>query len=142
MPTCSTLQMPERGQILEATVIDVDANEILLDVGLKRDAVVTRKDLVHLADEVLEKLVPGKQTWVYVLQPFSHSGQLVVSINKALELEDWQRAQALMDRQETVSVTSVGSNRGGALVRFGRLQGFIPNSHIHSGKDGLEGKEM
>lgn len=135
-------QMPQRGQILEATVIDVDASEILLDVGLKRDAVVTRKDLIHLDDAVLEKLAPGKQTLVCVLQPFSQSGQLVVSINKALELEDWQQAQALMDKQETVSVTGIGSNRGGLLVRFGRLQGFIPNSHIHASKGSLEGVEL
>lgn len=135
-------QMPERGQILEATVLDVDANEVLLDVGLKRDAIVTRKDLVHLDDAVLEKLAPGKQTLVYVLQPFSHSGQLIVSINKALELEDWQLAQALMDKQETVSVIGVGSNRGGLLVRFGRLQGFIPNSHIHASRGSFEGEEL
>lgn len=125
-------QMPQRGQILEATVIDVDASEILLDVGLKRDAVVTRKDLIRLDGALLEKLTPGKRTLVYVLQPFSHSGQLVVSINKALELEDWQRAQDVLERQETVSAVCIGSNRGGLLARFGRLQGFIPNSHLYS----------
>ena len=135
-------QMPERGQILEATVIDVDANEILLDVGLKRDAVVTRKDLIRLDDQVLEKLAPGEPILAYVLQPFSRRGELVVSINKALELEDWQRAQALMDRQETVSVTCAGSNRGGVLARFGRLQGFIPNSHLYANKDDLEGETL
>ena len=135
-------QMPERGQILEATVINVDANEILLDVGLKRDAVVTRKDLIHLDDQVLEKLTPGEPVLAYVLQPFSHRGELVVSINKALEIEDWQRAQALMDRQETVSVTCAGSNRGGLLARFGRLQGFIPNSHVYANKGGLEGETL
>jgi small subunit ribosomal protein S1 len=135
-------KMPERGQILEATVIEADENEILLDVGLKRDAVVTRKDLSYLNQDVIDSLVPGKKTLAYVLQPYSNDEQLVVSINKALELEDWQKAKELMEASETIMVTSVGVNRGGALVRFGRLQGFIPNSHLYTNKNEIEGKEI
>lgn len=135
-------EMPERGQILEATVIEADENEILLDVGLKRDAVVTRKDLSYLNQDVIDSLVPGKKTLAYVLQPYSNDEQLVVSINKALELEDWQKAKELMEASETIMVTSVGVNRGGALVRFGRLQGFIPNSHLYTNKNEIDGQEL
>jgi len=135
-------ESPERGQILKATVIDADANEILLDVGLKRDAVVTRKDLNYLDQHVIDQLVPGKETLAYVLQPYNGDGELIVSINKALELENWKKAQEIMDAQETITVTSVGSNRGGVLVRFGRLQGFVPNSHIYTNKSNIEGEEI
>ncbi len=135
-------ESPERGQILKAVVIDADANEILLDVGLKRDAVVTRKDLNYLDQSVIDELVPGKETLAYVLQPYNGDGELIVSINKALELEDWERAQEIMESQETITVTSAGSNRGGMLVRFGRLQGFIPNSHIYTNKNNAEGEEL
>lgn len=135
-------KMPERGQILEATVIEADENEILLDVGLKRDAVVTRKDLSYLDQSVIDSLVPGKQTLAYVLQPFSNDGELVVSINKALELEDWQKAKDLMEANETIMVNTIGMNRGGALVQFGRLQGFIPNSHLYTNKDQIEGQDV
>ncbi len=135
-------EMPERGQILEAVVIEADANEILLDVGLKRDAVVTRRDLSYLNEDVIRELVPGKHTLAYVLQPFNNTGELVVSINKALELEDWQKVQGIMDANETIVVTSTGTNRGGALVKFGRLQGFIPNSHMYTNKNEIEGEEV
>lgn len=135
-------EMPERGQILEAVVIEADANEILLDVGLKRDAVVTRRDLSYLHEDVIRELVPGKHTLAYVLQPFNSTGELVVSINKALELEDWQKVQELMDGNETILVTSTGTNRGGALVKFGRLQGFIPNSHMYTNKNEIDGAEV
>jgi len=135
-------EMPERGQILEAVVIEADANEILLDVGLKRDAVVTRRDLSYLHEDVIRELVPGKHTLAYVLQPFNNTGELVVSINKALELEDWQKVQGIMDANETINVTSTGTNRGGALVKFGRLQGFIPNSHMYTNKNEIDGEEV
>lgn len=135
-------KMPTRGQILEATVIKADDNEILLDVGLKRDAVVPRKDLSYLTQDLIDTLVPGKNTLAYVLQPFGSDGELVVSINKALELEDWQKAKAIMEANETITVECVGSNRGGVLVKFGRLQGFIPNSHVYTNKNNLDGTEL
>ena len=123
---------PERGQILEGTIIENRRDEIILDVGLKRDAVVTRKDLSRLSEEVLERLTPGTEIQTYVLQPYNSEGDLVVSINKALELEDWSRAVRLMESDDIVESEVIDSNRGGLLVRFGRLTGFVPNSHIES----------
>lgn len=44
--------------------------------------------------------------------------------------EDWQRAEALLDNNETITVQIAGYNRGGLLADFGSLQGFIPASHL------------
>ncbi len=123
---------PQRGQILPAIVLEKRRDEIILDVGLKRDAVVTRKDIVRLSDEVLQRLHPGMEVQAFVLQPYNENGDLVVSINKALELEDWHQAQVLMEKDEITEAMVLDVNKGGILVRFGRLTGFIPNSHIES----------
>lgn len=125
-------EMPTRGQILEGIILEAKDDQIILDVGLKRDAVVTRKDLERLSEEVIERLQPGKEVQTYVLQPYSGDGELIVSINKALELEDWKRAQDLMEADEVTDALVVDTNKGGLLVRFGRLTGFVPNSHIES----------
>jgi len=133
---------PERGQILDAVVLEADERELLLDVGLKRDAIVTYKDLDYLDDALIETLTPGTETQAYVLKPYNTDGELIVSINKALELEDWQKARELMDNDDVVEVMTTGTNRGGALVEFGRLQGFIPNSHMYTSKDTIVGQTI
>ncbi|MEL6306579.1 MAG: S1 RNA-binding domain-containing protein [Chloroflexota bacterium] len=125
-------EMPTRGQILEGIILEAKDDQIILDVGLKRDAVVTRKDLDRLSEEVIGRLQPGKEIQTYVLQPYSGDGELIVSINKALELEDWRNAQILMEADEVTDALVVDTNKGGLLVRFGRLTGFVPNSHIES----------
>lgn len=125
-------EMPTRGQILEGIILEAKHDQIILDVGLKRDAVVTRKDLERLSEEVISKLEPGKEVQTYVLQPYNGEGELIVSINKALELEDWSRAKKLMEADEITQATVIDGNKGGLLVRFGRLTGFVPNSHIES----------
>lgn len=123
---------PERGQILDGVILEKRRDEIILDVGLKRDAVVTRKDLSRLSPEFIEQLATGQEVKTYVLQPYNVEGDLIVSINKALELEDWRRAQELLESEDTTEAEVIDINKGGMLVRFGRLTGFVPNSHIES----------
>lgn len=123
---------PERGEILEGIILEARQDEIILDVGLKRDAVVTRKDMSRLSEEILDGLTPGREVRTFVLQPYNSDGDLIVSINKALELEDWRRAGELMEQDDIIEARVIDTNRGGLLVNFGRLTGFVPNSHIES----------
>jgi small subunit ribosomal protein S1 len=123
---------PERGDILQGIILEKRHDEIILDVGLKRDAVVTRKDITRLPEDVLNGLAEGQEVDTFVLQPYNEDGDLVVSINKALELEDWRRAQQMMEEDATTEAAVIDANKGGMLVRFGRLTGFVPNSHIES----------
>lgn len=123
---------PYRGQILNGVIIRADDHEIMLDVGLKRDAFVPRTDIDRLDSDVLDTLVPGTSVKAYVMQPNNNDGDLIVSINKGLELEDWETAQTQFDDTDIVSVTIVGTNRGGLLARYKRLTGFIPMSQLVS----------
>jgi small subunit ribosomal protein S1 len=123
---------PHRGQILEGIVLEVRQDEILVDVGLKRDALVTRRDISLLDDDIRQKITVGQEVLTYVLQPSNEYGELIVSINKALELEDWRQAEELKAESAVIEAEVIGSNRGGVLVRFDRLTGFVPQSHIIS----------
>jgi small subunit ribosomal protein S1 len=121
---------PQRGQILEGEILSIDENEILVDVGTKRDAIVPRTDLDRLPAEMVESLEVGQKVLVYVLRPMDNEGNLIVSINKALQQADWERAEHLLETGEVVEAQVVGYNKGGLLATFGRIRGFIPQSHV------------
>lgn len=121
---------PRQGELLEGEVLQVGERQILVDVGLKRDAIVPDADLERLGQDTRESLVPGITVTVYVMQPWSSGGNLIVSINKALGEKDWVRAQELLDSGEPVELDITGFNKGGILARFGRLQAFILQSHV------------
>jgi len=123
---------PFRGQILKGVVLAADDHEVMLDVGLKRDAFVPRTDLDRLDEDVIESLTPGAHVRAYVMQPSNADGELIVSINKGLELEDWEQAENVLGDDSIVDVKVVGTNRGGLLARYKRLTGFIPMSQITS----------
>lgn len=122
--------LPQRGQILQGEVLRVEEDAIFMDVGAKRDAIVPHTDLDRLEADLIQSLKKGAEIPVYVLKTPVGDEELLVSINKGLEQKDWDRAATLVDQDETLELEVVGYNKGGLLVRFGQLEGFVPNSHV------------
>ena len=121
---------PHKGQILEGVVIKIENDAVYVDIGAKRDAIVTHNDLDRLDEEMLAGISPGDEIPVYVLRTPVGDEELIVSLNRGLEKQDWDRAEELLESGEMVDLEVVGHNKGGVLVDFGRLRGFVPNSHV------------
>lgn len=123
---------PQRGEIRTATILQVDEREIIVDMGAKRDGIVPSQDLERLDDDFRATLTVGTEVPVYVMNPRDADDNLVVSINMGLQRYDWDKARELLQTEDTVDVNVTGHNRGGILVRWRRLEGFIPSSHLTS----------
>jgi small subunit ribosomal protein S1 len=133
---------PRRGQVCNATVLSVDENEVIVDLGCKRDGIVPRTDLELLDDAYRDSLQVGEEVPVSVLAVSNRQGELVVSLNLGLAQQDWPRAQAMMESKETCETEVVDVNRGGIIVNFGRLHGFVPNSQLNAVRPGMRGEQL
>ncbi|MEJ5198354.1 MAG: S1 RNA-binding domain-containing protein [Anaerolineae bacterium] len=122
--------MPQRGDIREGTVISVSPQEIVIDLGLKREAIIPANDLARVDKNVLAEVVPGSTWPVYILQPSDREGNLIVSLSRALQEKDWLVAQQMMEKNEMFEAQVSSYNAGGLEVIFGKLRGFVPASHI------------
>jgi len=131
------LAAPERGDLLEGVVISITPNGIIIDLGLKRDGVVARSDLEKLARDEFE-LEMGDTVSVMVIDPVDSDGNLLVSIAQARESGDWIEARRLVESEDIIEAEPSGFNKGGLLVPFGRLLGFVPASHLSSLPRGLD----
>jgi small subunit ribosomal protein S1 len=122
---------PERGEIRNAIILQVDPRgDIIVDLNAKQDGIVPAQDIERLDDAYRERLKIGESVPVYVLNPRDSDGNLVVSISQGLQQYDWDEARRLLGTDDVVEVTVNGYNRGGVLVRWKRLEGFIPTSHL------------
>ena len=133
---------PKRREIREATVLAVQEDRVLVDLGAKRDGRVPGADLERLDDEVRDSLQVGAQVPVYVLDPADDRDEIIVSIHMGLAQQDWLRAQELVEGDECCECAVKTGNRGGVVVTFGRLRGFVPNSHLTSIPRGLSGEHL
>jgi small subunit ribosomal protein S1 len=123
-------QRPERGEIRDGIVLRVDNNEIILDIGVKLDAVVPSTDLERLETDEISSIQVGDEIPVYILSTEDPSGRIIASINMAKSQEDWAEAEKLMESGDIVDGEVTGYNKGGLIVPFGRLRGFIPASQV------------
>ncbi len=124
--------MPQRGDIREGTIISVSPQEVVIDLGLKREAIVPANDLSRLDKSTLAELQEGSTWPVYILQPSDREGNLIVSLSRALQEKDWLVAQEKMENNEMFEAMVSGHNAGGLEVIFGKLRGFVPASHLSS----------
>lgn len=123
---------PRRGEIRTATILQIEDREIIVDLGAKQDGIVTYQDIERMDADFRHELQVGEEVPVYVLNPRDTNGNLIVSINMGLQRYDWEKAAKLLKSEEVVQVVVTGFNKGGVLVRWNRLEGFIPSSHLTS----------
>jgi small subunit ribosomal protein S1 len=121
---------PRRGDIRSGTVVRIDPDAIIVDIGGKRDGIVPSRDLERLGPEVIEGIRVGDEVRVYIMHPETRDGDTIVSLNLARQAMDWENAQKLMESGEIFEGEVSGYNKGGLIVPFGRLQGFVPASQI------------
>ncbi|MCA9919577.1 MAG: S1 RNA-binding domain-containing protein [Anaerolineales bacterium] len=121
---------PQRGDIIRGEILRIDHDVVFIDIGSKRDAMVPYREIEQLDDEFLSTLSTGDTVPVYVTRTPVGSEQLIVSLERGLQELDWERAMKLHEDETTIELKIVNYNKGGLVVEFGRIQGFVPNSHI------------
>jgi small subunit ribosomal protein S1 len=123
---------PHRGDVYEATILSIGQHDILVTVDGKRDGLILERELENIDEAYLETLAVGDKIPVRIVKIPLNRNAVVVSLKQGLEHQDWIRAETLMNQKDVIEAQVVDTNRGGVLASFGRLQGFIPNSHLTS----------
>lgn len=121
------------GDVVDGTIVSVSPTEVFVSLPHhKSDAVVDPRELERLDREFLAALSVGDPVVAYVLQTEDEDGNAVVSLARAQQEQDWRQADDLLQSQEMFEGVVTGYNRGGLIVRVGRVRGFVPASQLSS----------
>ena len=123
-------QHPKRGEIRTGAVVLVGPDEIVVDVGAKREGVVSSQDMERLSPEERADISVGNEIAVYVVNPEDRDGNTIVSIHLAQIEQDWKKAEERLASKEIFEGEVIGYNKGGLVVPFGRIRAFVPASQI------------
>ncbi len=129
-----------RGDIVTGTILAVDNQGLIVDVGLKRDGLVPRRDIEKL-DEASCDFEVGQEVDVSIVRLEDEEDNLVLSVSQAKQNEDWQEAERVMEADDAFDALVADANRGGLIVPFGNLRGFVPASHVADLPRGLNEDE-
>jgi small subunit ribosomal protein S1 len=121
---------PQRGELREGLVMQIEDNGVLVSIGTKREGVIPSSDLRAMGDEFLKTLHVGEPIQVYVQEPENKDGDLILSLTMVQVARDWEQATKLQGEGGIVQCKVVGFNKGGLLVQFSRIRGFVPASQV------------
>ncbi|MBN1977282.1 MAG: S1 RNA-binding domain-containing protein, partial [Anaerolineae bacterium] len=123
-------QAPKHGDIRQGVVVDINETGAILDIGSKREGFVPAEDLTRLDEETRAAVQVGSTIPAFVLHPADKEGRPVLSIHQAHMYQDWLDAEEMMKSGELYEGEISNYNRGGLIVKFGKIRGFIPCSQI------------
>lgn len=119
-----------RGQIVSGIVVRVGPSDIIVDINAKCEGIVPERDLARLSPEDREAIQVGDEVLVYIINPEDERGNIILSLSEAQLAQDWRKAQRLFKSQEIIERRAIGCNKGGVIVRVGRIRGFVPGSQL------------
>ncbi|MEA3326266.1 MAG: S1 RNA-binding domain-containing protein [Chloroflexota bacterium] len=129
-----TIDFPKRGEIRKGIIASVNNGQILISVGAKSEGILAGKELDSIDHEMIESFKVGDEITVYVVTPEDSNGNLILSYTRALEEENWQKAEEFLASEESFNSKIAGYNKGGLLVPLGTIRGFVPGSQIGLGR--------
>ena len=120
----------EDGDLVEGTVVKIDRDEVLLDIGFKSEGVIPVRELSIRNDVDPSEIVTlGEAIEALVLQKEDKEGRLILSKKRAQYERAWGTIEKLKEADEVVTGPVIEVVKGGLIVDIG-LRGFLPASLV------------
>ncbi len=120
----------KRGDVVEGVIVRIDQDEILVDIGLKSEGVLSTKELPATGYGSFSELHLDDKILVYVVQPETQDGHAVLSLKRANVERQWRIAEDQYKSGELLKAKVIDFNKGGLIVDVAGIRGFVPISQI------------
>ena len=126
----ATIKYFNDGDIVEGTIVKVDRDEVLLDIGYKTEGVIPSRELSIKHDVDPNEVVSvGDEVEALVLTKEDKEGRLILSKKRAQYERAWGTIEELKEKDEAVKGTVIEVVKGGLILDIG-LRGFLPASLV------------
>lgn len=129
-----TFRSLTEGDVVSGVVVHIDKEGVLVDVGTKSEGIIRPNELSRESNLAPEDVVAvGDSIDVYVMQSENQDGNLVLSKKRADFERAWERVEEILRSGKVLSAMVTDRVKGGLVVDLG-IRGFVPASHVGSGK--------
>lgn len=113
------------GETITGTVLSVKKHEVLVDLGAQGVGLVPRREVGFG-----KTLAPGDEVTASIVDSELENGYSLLSLRKAAKDRGWEEVIVKADAGEVIDVTPYDANRGGLLVEYEGVRGFLPVSQL------------
>jgi small subunit ribosomal protein S1 len=120
----------DEGDLVSGTIVKVERDEVLLDIGYKSEGVIPARELSIRKDLDPGDIVKvGDEVEALVLQKEDKEGRLILSKKRAAYERAWSRIEEKFEKGEDVEGEVIEVVKGGLILDIG-LRGFLPASLV------------
>ena len=116
------------GKVLRGTIISIEGDTAVVDVGLKSEGRVALKEFAEAGQ--LPELKAGDEVEVFLERMENKNGEAMLSREKAKREEAWTQLAKAFDASERVTGTIFGRVKGGFTVDLSGAVAFLPGSQV------------
>src|SRR6201987_2456946 len=120
-----TLKTVVNLEVIEGTVVAVNAREVVVNIGYKSDGLVPITEFRHFPD-----LKVGDKVEVYIETQEDKNGQLIIYHKKARAMQSWDRVTDAFEKSEVITGFVKCRTKGGLIVDVFGIEAFLPGSQI------------
>lgn len=113
------------GEVITGTVLSLRKHEVLIDLGAQGVGYVPRREVGFSRN-----LKEGDEVTASVVDAELDNGYSLLSLRKAAKDRGWEEVAAKQEAGEIIEVTPYDANRGGLLVEYEGVRGFLPVSQL------------
>jgi len=127
----NSLRLPRPGEIVDGTVHQVMDNEVIVNIGCKKDGILQKSEVTLEPGQTLVDLFKeGDEIQAKVMKSDDGEGGILLS-KKRLEMnENFKELAAAQANKEIISVKLVKSVNSGVIAAYKEISGFIPLSQL------------
>ena len=113
------------GEVVTGKVLSVKKHEVLIDLGAQGVGFVPRRE-VGFSRNISE----GDEVSASVVDTELENGMSLLSLRKAVKDRGWEEVSARLESGEVIDIQPYDANRGGLLVEYEGVRGFLPVSQL------------
>lgn len=121
--------LPKVGDLIKGQVISVSKSAVYLDISGIATGVVRGREIIDESGEY-SNLKIGDEVQATVLELENENGEFELSFRSAGHQKAWDELNSLMQAEKLIEAPVTEANRGGLMVKVGRIEGFMPVSQL------------
>ena len=120
---------PESGDVMEGKVSALGRAKVYIDLPPYGSGVIYGREYMNARD-ILRKVSPGDTIAAKVVEPYNEDGYIELSLKEARQALIWSEAELAQKEQKVLSLEIKEANKGGLIIEWQGIQGFLPASQL------------
>lgn len=126
-----TATPPGIGDLVEGSVIAVDKNGVYIDLHPFGTGIIYGREYMAVRD-IVKKINLGDIVAAKIVEQSNKDGYIELSLKEAKQALTWSDAERMMKDKQILELPIVEANKGGLIVTWQGIQGFLPASQLKS----------